>query len=686
MPETKEASTTAVYLTEHLGSARLLCERLVGYVDRSVDLVNKAKSKDSIFAQAGDIIQEVPLIVCELQKKLQAASLVAISLDSDSLKQDLPQREVEELDNLLEGDSIQSTSRRGTVDTKLATTIISKVSSDLQTSGELRCSILANLVTALDPTADLAALDLADQHPTEAGDLAKHLAHIVEALESPPEGATLPSRKALASLLLEALPKKCASKPLEIRDMKTIQKLLENIVVEARKGEDPALIKSWAEKALSNLKIAHNFKLAKGLDIRDLKTLQKLLEDIIVDAKKSDLSAVEDLAKRGLKSLKLASTAQLDSLRSLVVTDARNRPWLISRRDASTGLASSYRLLVASPDGSKAQSRLLSASEVEKEVEIMTDRIKDIRSPRATFSPLTSDPTAIKMASTLSLLENRLVQLKEASRAYVTEGSTFASETFLRLAKETSSLVARYEKGVPADPTENMSQEDARVWEDMNDEYGDKLKQAATEKYLYVYTGANGPISNEFGSPNFAMAESIAKKNKRGWFDDAENFLGLDEGASDSQVERAAKSKGYKVKTSIGPDMDLWTKNSKTASALQWKEVQGPLGPMWLARIKDQRGDTFTWEIREIQGPGIPLYRVSLMLSPTYVFKWKRQVKSLREAKVFAAKWSPSLVDEGTSVDLTSDFVKDPTRYASSLSWADEDYSFRSSLSRGRNR
>lgn len=38
---------------------------------------------------------------------------------------------------------------------------------------------------------------------------------------------------------------------------------------------------------------------------------------------------------------------------------------------------------------------------------------------------------------------------------------------------------ARYEKGVPADPTENMSEEDAAVWEEQNELHRDEFKQAA---------------------------------------------------------------------------------------------------------------------------------------------------------------------------------------------------------------
>lgn len=40
---------------------------------------------------------------------------------------------------------------------------------------------------------------------------------------------------------------------------------------------------------------------------------------------------------------------------------------------------------------------------------------------------------------------------------------------------------ARFEKGVPADPTQNMSPEDAEKWEEMKEEYGGKFKDAGAK-------------------------------------------------------------------------------------------------------------------------------------------------------------------------------------------------------------
>lgn len=46
--------------------------------------------------------------------------------------------------------------------------------------------------------------------------------------------------------------------------------------------------------------------------------------------------------------------------------------------------------------------------------------------------------------------------------------------------------LARFPEGVPADPTQNMSEEDAQKWHDMNEEYGDQFKTAYLEELAHL--------------------------------------------------------------------------------------------------------------------------------------------------------------------------------------------------------
>jgi hypothetical protein len=49
--------------------------------------------------------------------------------------------------------------------------------------------------------------------------------------------------------------------------------------------------------------------------------------------------------------------------------------------------------------------------------------------------------------------------------------------------EDENEIMAKFEKGVSADPTENMSPEDKKKWEAMKDKHGDKFKQAQDKEY-----------------------------------------------------------------------------------------------------------------------------------------------------------------------------------------------------------
>lgn len=56
---------------------------------------------------------------------------------------------------------------------------------------------------------------------------------------------------------------------------------------------------------------------------------------------------------------------------------------------------------------------------------------------------------------------------------------------------------ARFEKGKPADPTKNMSPEDAEKWEEMKEEHGDKFKNSSRLRQQLVRLGDESPELRE---------------------------------------------------------------------------------------------------------------------------------------------------------------------------------------------
>ena len=79
-------------------------------------------------------------------------------------------------------------------------------------------------------------------------------------------------------------------------------------------------------------------------------------------------------------------------------------------------------------------------------------------------------------------------------------------------------LVARFEEGVSADPTKNMSPEDAAKWKAMNEEHGDKFKTATDQLAVLdlELTAASLVMASGWDPPklNSELARSVSKGNK----------------------------------------------------------------------------------------------------------------------------------------------------------------------------
>ena len=92
--------------------------------------------------------------------------------------------------------------------------------------------------------------------------------------------------------------------------------------------------------------------------------------------------------------------------------------------------------------------------------------------------------------------------------------------------------------------------------------------------------------------------------------------------------------------------------------AVRWKEFNNSKGHTWT-----QNHDTHMWHITEIEGPGIPLYRLALIIDdlegfrPGAMFKYKRQLPSFKKVQKIAAGWTKAFEDEAAGgIDLSKTF------------------------------
>lgn len=100
-----------------------------------------------------------------------------------------------------------------------------------------------------------------------------------------------------------------------------------------------------------------------------------------------------------------------------------------------------------------------------------------------------------------TLLNREIVKVRRSLRATGLE--TMPDEMGLMAASEDDRR-SRFEKGKPADPTENMSEGDAAKWKQKNDEHGDKFKKEGTASpaVLRALTRQLGMIVRDLATAN----------------------------------------------------------------------------------------------------------------------------------------------------------------------------------------
>lgn len=108
----KQASGLMIYLVEELGDARLRCAQLKKYLKEVLDLIEKSESRDHFFEVAGHLIQGIPDVVLRLDNALDAAALSASRLDYEEIKNGLLPEKAEALENVLQDNRLRYLRRR----------------------------------------------------------------------------------------------------------------------------------------------------------------------------------------------------------------------------------------------------------------------------------------------------------------------------------------------------------------------------------------------------------------------------------------------------------------------------------------------------------------------------------------------------------------------------------------------
>ena len=155
----KSASSTGVvvYLQEELGDARLRCNQLKDYINEAVELIEKSEQRDHFFEVAGHLLHGIPDTMMRMEKALSAAAMAVAKWDYESVKEDLRPEKAEQLEDALKDLRVRRVQRRSStyqerrpMKTHEAAEELDRIASSLEESGELDAEAVKNLVASLE--------------------------------------------------------------------------------------------------------------------------------------------------------------------------------------------------------------------------------------------------------------------------------------------------------------------------------------------------------------------------------------------------------------------------------------------------------------------------------------------------------------------------------------------------------
>jgi hypothetical protein len=108
----KLAGGKTVYLVEELSDARLRCAELKSYIKDATDLIEKSDKRDEVFEIAAHLIHGIPDTLFKLEKGLDAAAMAAARFDYEEIKQTLKPEKADELEEMFEDVRLRMLQRR----------------------------------------------------------------------------------------------------------------------------------------------------------------------------------------------------------------------------------------------------------------------------------------------------------------------------------------------------------------------------------------------------------------------------------------------------------------------------------------------------------------------------------------------------------------------------------------------
>lgn len=475
----KTASGITVYLMEELGDARLNCAHLSHYVDLARQIVEKSDHRDHIFEVAGHLLQAIPEHLFKLEKSLQAVALAADRLDYEEIKQELKPEKVQDLERALKDVRIRTVQRRSEpmrpmMNPMQAAEELQKIAANVRTTGKLPVTQVLGLIAGLE-----------DRTRT-----AEDVTVTAEMFETMGKALLQPSKESPKRLHLAATLRKILAENLTASDDDR-----EGCGPGVACGPGMALEDSPAEEEArrSRFEKGRPADPTQNMSPEDAEEWKKKNEEHKDEFKSAAGAQFDVFLDRMVGGVEDAAKQMRHAYETWKRDPGKYAPQLGNLYQAAASLQGQLRVLDrAMPKdivfASAAVSAALDPGPMPRMELIKTDSLIAYRKGVAGNWRMALGMLAGVVENTGALLNElgagtdgitkATALTREILRAKRSLAGGQQPDPGMDLAASDEEHMSRFEEGKPADPTENMSPEDAAKWKKEHNENKDKFKAA----------------------------------------------------------------------------------------------------------------------------------------------------------------------------------------------------------------
>ena len=519
MKRKKQASSgLAVFMLEELGDARLRCNQLKDYINEAVELIEKSDKRDHFFEVAGHLLHGIPDTLMRLEKSLGATAMAVAKWEYETTKDDLRPEKAEQLEDALKDVRTRRVERRSSnrgfrMNTQEAAQELNRIARAIDETGSIDTDAIMVMVASLESTGRTAS---------SKSDIASVLHGLAKGLSK--TGRQRPSRTVLAAalrrVLAETMDVGAAVDPLPVPGGAPFSPLqfFENIRMSAisahRRGErqmrlafvDLASVVREIGLLCGSLGATTAPELAERLSKAVLQARRLLTPEVtqqLVTAASRVASnpavvsllrsyaegsqygglevndaqgAADRLETAALKALSYGSGSRINMFLKELSNLAHDLAYYMGAAVAEQETEEELAVDVFAADKTAAAplvTHLVDAyreglelgGHSEREVRAAAVRVGQTVRVAARYAANPSSGSAVRI---LTLLVDRLHELGFCLGAA-------SARPGLALLKS-----AKFEEGKPADPTENMSEDDAEKWKTEHNKNKDNFKEASS--------------------------------------------------------------------------------------------------------------------------------------------------------------------------------------------------------------